>query len=155
MTYPNRFDSSCTWTGFNACPYQPAGSCDGGAGTKDPHQCVLVELGIGTSTHHYLFSAQSVYQNMNFDVNSTLVRKATIDVRGFGPMPDGAANRDVFLYIHTRNLPATIGDQPPTGDQGNIPPPRQRFKELELPATGAIGTRRIRRASRPRCRRAS
>ncbi len=147
------FDLACTWTGFDACPYRPAGhACGPTAGTKDRHQCVQVDLDILTSTNHYVFSAQSVYRNMNFDVNSTLVRQATIDIKGLGPMPGGATNRDVFLYVHTRNLPARIGDDPSArpaplaGDQaanrpGNILPPRQRFKELELPAIGPIGTK--------------
>ena len=151
VTYPNDFNRSCTWTISDPCPYKPAGAtgCGSTAGTKDRHQCVLVDLDVpSTSTQHYTFSAQSVFQNMDFDVNSTLVRQATIDIKGLGPMPGGAANRDVYLYIHTNNMPAKIGDEPAAktaGDQGadqrvSILPPRQRFKDLPLPATGAIGT---------------
>jgi hypothetical protein len=145
------FDLSCPWTGFNACPYRPTSSgCGPLAGTKDRHQCVLAELELPSgSLDQFSFSVQSVYQNMNFDVNSTLVRQATIDIKGLGPMPGGAANRDVFLYVQTRNLPAKIGEDeppPPADDngapvRGNVLPPRQRFKELQLPATGAIGTK--------------
>lgn len=153
VTYQKDFERSCTWPTLDPCAYQPANAgCGATAGTKDPHQCVLVDLGLGTTTKHYTFSTQSVYRNMNFDVNSTLVRQATIDIKGLGPMPGGAANRDVFLYVHTHNLPGKIADEPPVpaaGDQGadhrinigNILPPRQRFKELDLPATGAIGTK--------------
>ena len=154
------FDLQCTWTGFDACPYRPAGfaGCGAVAGTKDPHQCVLVDLGILTGVEHFFFSVQSVFRNMNFDVNSTLVRQATIDIKGLGPMPGGAATRDVFLYVQTRNLPEKIGDEPPAppaSDRGgNIVPPRQRFKESSCrrPARSAPTSRR---ASRPPCRRAS
>jgi hypothetical protein len=147
----NDFDLTCTWTGFDACPYRPAGdACGPTAGTKDRHQCVLVDLGLPSgSVDHFFFSRQSVFRNMNFDVNSTLVRQATIDIKGLGPMPGGAAKRDVYLYVHTRNLPAKIEKEPPpppAGDKegarrGNILPPRQRFKDLELPATGALGVK--------------
>jgi hypothetical protein len=140
----NDFDLSCLWTltAAQACPYRPAGDpCGATAGTKDRHQCILVDLEDLSGLNHFVFSAKSVYANMNFDVNSTLVRQATVDIKGLGPMPSGATARDVFLYIHTANLPARIADEPPApGDQGGIPPARQRFKQLELPATGAIGT---------------
>jgi hypothetical protein len=149
--YPDAFDLSCTWGGFEACPYQPAGSCDGNAGTKDPHQCILVDLGMAQgATTHYTFSAQSVYKNMDFDVNSTLERHATIDTQGFGDMPDGSTDRDVYIYVHTRNMPENIADEPPpppaTDDKSpdrlpRLLPPRQRFKDLQLPEKGAIGTK--------------
>ena len=142
------FDLPCTWTGFDSCPYKPAGDpCGAQAGTKDPHQCVLVDLGLPSgSGDHFVFSRQSVFRNMNFDVNSTLVRKATIDIKGLGPMPGGATVRDVYLYVHTRNLPAKIDAEPakpPAGDKqrARIAPPRERFKELELPATGPLGVK--------------
>jgi hypothetical protein len=108
---------------------------------------VLVDLGLPSgSGDHFVFSRQSVYRNMNFDVNSTLVRKATIDIKGLGAMPGGATVRDVYLYVHTRNLPAKIEKEPPPppGDKPrtfHIAPPRERFKELELPAAGALGVK--------------
>jgi len=140
VVYPGDFARSCPWTVPDPCAYQPADAgCGPSAGTKNPHQCVLVDLGLAANaTGQYTFSAQSVYQNMSFDVSSKLVRQATIDIKNLDPMPSGAANRDVFLYVHTRNMPANIANEPPAGDQ--VPPPRQRFKELQLPATGAIGT---------------
>ena len=138
VTYNSRFDLKCDWTVPDPCAYEPADAgCGPTAGTKNPHQCVLVDLGMANtgSSDQYTFSAQSVFRNMNFDVNSTLVREATIDIKGLGAMPDGSANRDVYLYVHTRNLPAKIADEPPARDKL-----QQRFKELRLPATGAIGT---------------
>jgi hypothetical protein len=147
------FDLGCTWTGFDACPYRPAGhSCGASAGTKDRHQCILVDLGLPSgSVDHFFISRQSVFRNMNFDVNSKLVREATIDIKGLGPMPGGAPNRDVYLYVHTRNLPAKIEKEPPpppsdkdrerAGGRGQILPPRERFKDLQLPAAGPLGVK--------------
>ncbi|HVV53513.1 MAG TPA: hypothetical protein VHO06_27905, partial [Polyangia bacterium] len=147
------FDLSCTWSGFDSCPYKPAGdACGAEAGTKDPHQCVLVDLGLPSgSVDHFFFSPQSVFQNMNFDVNSKLVRHAAVDIRGLGAAPGGGATRDVYLYVHTRNMPARIPAEPPppppaTNDNGRgkpivIAPARQRFPFLELPAEGPIGTK--------------
>jgi hypothetical protein len=152
----SNFDLSCTWSGFDACPYKPAGDpCGAEAGTKDPHQCVLVDLGLPSgSVDHFFFSPQSVFQNMNFDVNSKLVRHATIDIQGLGPAPGSGPNRDVYLYVHTRNMPARIepapATPPATNDNGQdkgrgkpivIAPARERFRFLELPATGPIGTK--------------
>src|SRR4029079_3822679 len=140
--YPHDFDLSFTWTGVDSCPYKPSGdSCGASAGTKDPHQCVLVDLKVASgSTKHYSFASESVFRNMDFDVNSTLVRYATIDIKGLGPMPAGATNRDVYLYVHTRNLPDKIENEAPA-DKGNdhretFLSARRRFKELQLPATG-------------------
>jgi hypothetical protein len=137
VTYMTRFDLGCDWTVPDPCAYQPVDAgCGPTAGTKNRHQCVLVDLGMANtgSSDQYTFSAQSVFRNMDFDVNSTLVREATIDIKGWGDMPDGSANRDVYLYVHTRNMPEKIAEKP-LGDQS-----RQRFKDLRLPATGAIGT---------------
>jgi len=101
-------------------------------------------------TTHYTFSAQSVYKNMDFDVNSTLERQATIDTQGFAKMADGSPDRDVYLYVHTRNMPEKIADEPPAPPAADdkspdrfprLPPPRQRFKDLQLPEKGAIGTK--------------
>jgi hypothetical protein len=150
------FDLSCVWSGFDSCPYKPTGDpCGAEAGTKDPHQCVLVDLGLPSgSVDHFFFSPQSVFQNMNFDVNSKLVRNATIDIQGLGPAPAGGTTRDVYLYVHTSNMPARIEPQPApppaTNDNGQdkgrgkpivIAPARERFPFLELPATGPIGTK--------------
>ena len=147
------FDLSCLWSGFDSCPYEPAGNgCGSEAGSKDPHQCVLVDLGQAAgATDHLVFSPQSLYQNMNFDVNSKLVRNATVDIRGLGAAPAGGPNRDVYLYVQTRNMPERIAPEPapPASNENGqgkgkpivIAPARERFRFLELPAQGPIGTK--------------
>lgn len=119
-----RFNLRCTWSGFDSCPYKAAGDpCGPSAGTKDPHQNILVDLdntpgGMGT----LVFWPQSVNRNMDFDVNSVLVRNAVIDTRGLKPMANGADKRDIYLYVQTRNMPAEVPKIDTTTGIGRTPP---------------------------------
>jgi hypothetical protein len=164
ITPGNPFDLRCTWSGFDSCPYRPAGDpCGPQAGTKDSHQCILVDLANTTGTLNTLvFAPQSVFRNMDFDVNSVLTREAMIDTRGIAPMANGALRRDLYLRVQTRNLPARAPRLPPIGAPGTAAPPptsvavpvppanedairvreiaalRARFRELQLPSQGTI-----------------
>lgn len=68
----------------------------------EPHQCMLVELsGAGLS-----FTTTSVVRNMDFIMNSKVVRPATISVEGLRPI--SSAPRDVYLAVETINMPARV-----------------------------------------------
>lgn len=154
------FDLHCVWSGFDSCPYRPAGdSCGPSAGTKNRHQCILVDLDNAPGSPSSLtFSPQSLFRNMDFDVNSVLTREASVDLRGLPPMANGQPRRDLYLYIQTRNLPKKLptlqlagtttavaaNDDPEarilTARAREISALRARFKEYDLPAQGAIGT---------------
>jgi hypothetical protein len=140
--------------------WQSVRSCGAAAGTKSSHQCILVDLSNTPGTLSTLvFAPQSVFRNMDFDVNSVLTRQAMIDTRGIAPMANGALRRDVYLRVQTRNLPARAPRLPPVGTPGAAAPPtsvavppangdaaavreiaalRARFKELQLPSQGTI-----------------
>jgi hypothetical protein len=162
------FDLHCTWSGFDACPYKPVSSgCGPQAGTKNRHQCVLVDLAnTSGSLDSLVFAPTSLFRNMDFDVNSVLTREALVDTRGLPAMANGALLRDLFLYIQTRNLPARTPGSPLTSETSAQPtaaapgalavapgnPPgdavrirqisalRARFQDLALPSEGPIGT---------------
>ena len=161
-----RFDLGCNWSGFDPCPYRPAlAGCGGNAGTLDPHQGILVDLGLPAgSADDFALSPRAVFRNMNFEAGSKVIRTATIDIKGLPPLPGGATTRDVYLYVQTRNLPEkwlagtddgrpaempspSHGPTQPNGRQASRPatsaidPARARFRELELPTSVPIGTR--------------
>ena len=105
-----RNDISFPWSvpDIDRCRFgDPDPSCAGV--TAIVHHCMLVQLGSPTST--LVFRNQSAYRNMNFQPLSTLRERAEISVKGLTPLTDGRADRDVYLYVETRNLPAKA---PPT-----------------------------------------
>lgn len=72
------------------------------AGSKDRHQCILVELsGAGIT-----FQPSSVWQNMNFGNASRFEQVAEINSVGLGQLPGGEPERDTFLLIEKLNMPA-------------------------------------------------
>lgn len=137
----SQLDLSCTVPSPDACPYKPAGnSCGPQSGTKDDHQCILVDLKIPSGgTESFFFTPASAFRNMNFDAASKLSRQALIDIGGLGAAPGGGVNRDVLVYIQTRNMPAPGTNESKTpawqrGDQASV----ARLARLELPKEGAI-----------------
>jgi hypothetical protein len=87
--------------------------CDKGTGAYCPtltnpanmHQCVLVELGQPAASS-FEFVNTAVYRNMDFHGLSTLDRPATISIRGLKEVTGVDADRDVYLYVETVNMPA-------------------------------------------------
>lgn len=172
ITPGSRFDLRCVWAGFDACPYRPEGDpCGPSAGTRSPHQCILVKLeNRGGTFNTLLFSPSSVLRNMDFDVNSVLRREAIVDTRGLAPMANGKSERDVLLHVQTRNMPRRVphlaasdpasANVPSTFATGpaldldtlrvrEIAALRARFEKLQLPSQGAIDVKssaRIQRA---------
>jgi hypothetical protein len=79
-------------------------------------QCILVQLSevspsMPTPPPHpapLVFRNQSTYNNMLFKHSSTLRHRAQISVVGLTPLADGRPRRDVYLYVETVNMPATI-----------------------------------------------
>ncbi len=143
----SQFDlNTCTWTlsASERCDYAVASGRPDGCppATKDGHQCILVEL--RTAASQYYFSSSSAYRNHDFVGASEFRRKVRVDVNGL-PNAGLGANRDVYVYLQTRNMPAHVS-QPPPGDtgQGGDGQPRgvspALMKRLELPADGHIGS---------------
>jgi hypothetical protein len=89
-----------------ACPVPSAGN--------PAHQCMLVELskvqpGPGSVDAVY-FSRDAAARNMEFIGLSRFKDVAKIDIKGLPALASGP-ERDVFLYVHTRNMPAH-GEKP-------------------------------------------
>lgn len=68
------------------------------------HQCVLVELGERDASK-FKFRNTAVYRNMDYQGLSTSSVPATISIQGLKALTGQAKDRDVYLYIETRNLP--------------------------------------------------
>jgi hypothetical protein len=80
------------------------------SGSRTKHQCVLVELsGAGLT-----FTKSSLYQNMDVEYASTVLRDAEISIAGLAPI--AGSHRDVYLYVQTLNMPSTLSP--------GAPPPR-------------------------------
>jgi hypothetical protein len=97
-----------------------------GTGTKDPHQCVLVEL----SGAGIVFQPASTWTNMNIRSASRLAQVAEINTVGLGPGPGGSPERDTYLLVEKLNMPAPGGRNgegggggEPGGDDGRPPGP--------------------------------
>jgi hypothetical protein len=81
------------------------------SGEKRMHQCMLVEL----SGSNLTFVTDSVYRNMDFVHASTFDRDAEISVVGLAPI--GEPERDVYLYVETKNMPDVIEPAPLPPDE--------------------------------------
>lgn len=92
-----------------AIPAPPPGTCPPGPPTRRLHQCMLVELSGGGLS----YTPASVYRNMDYVNASVFTREAEVSVAGLAPL--GAAPRDVFLYVQTRQLPKDV-KHPQPGD---------------------------------------
>jgi hypothetical protein len=104
----------------------------GGAIGLNQHQCVLVEL---SSTTGLTFAVDSFYRNMNFDTASVLEREAEISIKGLPPIaPDG---RDIYLWIETKNMPASGATPLPATIRTIVPPKEGRVVQPPGGITGA------------------
>jgi biotin carboxyl carrier protein len=100
------FDLTCTWTlsEEERCQYRPDlySSCSPMPDPRYQHQCILVEL---SSTTEVLFSRASAWRNMDFASASRFERIAALNIEGLPDLPT-VDERDVYLHVTTRNLPA-------------------------------------------------
>jgi len=86
-------------------------------GSGRSHQCMLVELGQppppAGSPPTFKIRNNAVYRNMNYENLSTSESPATISLEGLKDVLGAAEakDRDVYLYVEARNLPAH-GDKP-------------------------------------------
>jgi hypothetical protein len=151
ITSGSQFDIVCgPWSVPDPCAFKPAGDpCGPTAGSKNPDQCVLVDLAVAnTGDPARYFSPQSAYHNMSFTGASKIVKRATLDARGLPALGGGAPQRDLYVYIQTANMPAVVDNPPPPppgGDRGQL---RERLQKLEVaaPAKGrAIGSKEAER----------
>jgi Outer membrane protein beta-barrel domain len=123
----------CEFTGSTGVPSSgipapPPGTCPPGPPTRRLHQCMLVELSGGGQT----YTPASVYRNMDFVNASVFTREAEVSVAGLTPL--GAAPRDVFLYVQTRQLPKDI-NRPQPGDTLLDWSKASKFSDPRLPGT--------------------
>jgi hypothetical protein len=86
-------------------------------GSGRSHQCMLVELGQppppAGSPPAFKIRNNAVYRNMNYENLSTSESPATISLEGLKDVLGAAEakDRDVYLYVEARNLPAH-GEKP-------------------------------------------
>jgi hypothetical protein len=136
-----QWDLTCNWNGTGnlspteQCAYDPAhfSSCSPMPAQRYQHQCILVDLTAVTGP--FVFSPASDYRNFDFVHASTFQRDARVDIAGLPAVGGGAANRDVYLYVETKNMPAVVDPSGGKGDgqnPGGLDPALR--KRLELPA---------------------
>jgi hypothetical protein len=97
---------------------------------KDLHKCVLVDL----SGPGLTFLNNSVYRNMDFEKASVLRRPAEISVVGLAPI--SPAPRDVYLYVETQNMPATVEQPRPEEPKPDEPKPDEPMPDEPAPGEG-------------------
>jgi hypothetical protein len=80
----------------------------------------LASLGGLTPVH---FVQDSARRNLNFVHASKFEKDARISINGLAPLAGGGGQRDVYLFVKTTNMPATI-------DSGKQPPPPSQDKGM-------------------------
>jgi hypothetical protein len=133
VTSGSQFDIVCgPWSVPDPCAFKPAGDpCGPTAGSKNPDQCMLVDLTVAnTGDPARYFSPQSAYHNMSFTGASKVSKRATLDTRGLPAI--ATPQRDLYVYIQTTNMPATVDNPPPPprDDRGQL---RERLQKMEVP----------------------
>src|SRR6185436_13148670 len=134
VTSGSKFDIVCgPWSVPDPCAFKPTGDpCGPTAGSRTPDQCMLVDLAVASTTNPPRnFSTQSAYRNMLFTGASKIVKQATLDTRGLPAQAGGGPLRDLYVYIQTANMPATIDNPPPPpeGDRGQL---RERLQRIQI-----------------------
>jgi hypothetical protein len=84
------------------------------------------------------FARESYWNNFNFGPASKLERKARLDIGSRGP-------RDVYLYVTTNNMPATVSDDPAGDGQregSRLPSPAVR-KQIGRIVPGRVGEKEV------------
>ncbi|HEV3192425.1 MAG TPA: hypothetical protein VGY54_18065, partial [Polyangiaceae bacterium] len=95
-------DYTCGLTGgSHYCPALP--------GSTQQHQCMLVEIAPSPAAMgapgFNIQSPAAVYRNMDFGTLSSLHEPATISLKGLQKLTNAAKDRDVYVYVDTRNMP--------------------------------------------------
>jgi hypothetical protein len=140
----DRFDIECSWTVPNPCDFVPPGTngCGVGSGSRTTDQCMLVDLASAAGSGPFLFSPQSAWQNMMFTGASRIVKPATLDIKALPPISGGGPNRDLYVYVQTRNMPERVmPNQPNPGIRLLSGAARDRLAKLQLPTTGTISSK--------------
>jgi hypothetical protein len=96
--------------------YTCAVDVDGGArycpalpGSTQPYQSILVEVADSpgaVGTPGFNVQTPAIYRNMAFGTLSTLSQPARISLKGLQAATGTATDRDVYLYVQTKNMPA-------------------------------------------------
>jgi hypothetical protein len=92
------------------CPTNTAGQTCGMATPGVSHQCMMVELQ-ETPGNTVPITRAAAYTNMTFEPLSVLEDTAEISVKGLRAITGIAKDRDVYIYVHPKNLPPH-GDKP-------------------------------------------
>jgi hypothetical protein len=90
------------------CALNPgARYCPAVPGSTQPHQCMLFEIGIapGVTGAGWNIQTAAVFQNMEFGTLSKLSEPARITLKGLQALTGAAADRDIYVYLQTQNLP--------------------------------------------------
>ena len=69
------------------------------------HQCILAEIALAPGVTGGTVQTAAAYRNMEFGPLSTHQEVATISLKGLKQATGVAADRDVYLYVQTKNLP--------------------------------------------------
>lgn len=118
---------------FACVPNTATATCDMPVPSED-HQCVYVELRAITNAAGTLaITRAAAYRNMDFAPLSEHSAPAEISVKGLRAAFGNDDPRDVYLYVHTRNMPAHQND--PMWLQSDKMAATRRFAEV-MPAPG-------------------
>jgi hypothetical protein len=95
-------DYTCGLSGSSRyCPALP--------GSSQQHQCMLVEIAPSPAAMgapgFNIAPPAAVYRNMDFGTLSSLHEPATISLKGLQKVTKAARDRDVYIYLDTRNMP--------------------------------------------------
>lgn len=106
-----RITYSCTPSG--SATYCPVITAPNSTATPSSDQCLLVELKPtpGSAGAGIMFQNAAARRNMLFEALSTVDRSATISARGLEAITGVKKDRDIYLYVQTKNMPAH-GNQP-------------------------------------------
>jgi hypothetical protein len=140
-------DYTCTPSGHLYCPWLANAVASG-----QQHQCMLVEISVAPGVSGgagWNIQTAAAYRNMEFGTLSTLTQPAKISLKGLQKVTGVPADRDVYLYVTTENLPPH-GRAPIELPQQQLagarkyamqPPPIPRVvrgSAVSLPATGLL-----------------
>jgi len=107
-----RWDLRCVWALSNndRCAYDPIhfSDCNPMPSPRYATQAVFAEL--SNTGVPLLFANRSASHNMDFVHASEFRRRARIDINGLEPLGDGRRERDVYVYLQTRNMPKNVVD---------------------------------------------
>jgi hypothetical protein len=143
ITPTSQFDATCTWSVPDPCAFKPLDDlCGPTSGSKNIDQCVLVDLASGPGGGPYHFSPQSAWRNMLFTGASTIKKVAELDTRGQKPLAVPAPNRDLYVYVDVKNMPAKRSPEDPPIDLEKLSgESRERLSglKIQIPRAGGIG----------------